>query len=525
MADADRAPDASEFHLSPRPNRAAEIGWRPWSEAAFAEARRTDRPILLSISAVWCHWCHVMDETSYSNAGVIDLIKNEYVPIRVDNDVRPDINQRYNMGGWPTTAFLTSSGDILTGATYLPPEQMAGALRRVASYYRTNRPEIASKVLEGRKRSGGIAARSAGELDASLVEAILNAVRSSYDPEYGGFGTAPKFPQTDAILLLLEQADVRGDPELRQMAVHTLEQMAGGGMYDHVEGGFFRYSTTQDWSVPHFEKMLEDHAGLVSAVSLAGMTTVLETATGYRVYAAWNAALAVAYLDAARRHALPDLRTHAARALERLFADRYTRDGGLVHSDGIGGQLGDQVWGLLAAVRAYQSGLGDRWLAMAGELAGHLEDRYADKNLGGYFDRSGGDELGRLADPVKPLGENSVAAIALIELDTLLGDPEQVHLGRARRALEAVASLPRQYGLMAAVFARALDRLRPPVKVTTGNEELARAAMLTHPYAVIEPSSEDRAVVCVGTICLAPVNSPAAVAESIHEATAQATSA
>jgi len=515
---------------------------------------------------VWCHWCHVMDETTYSNPGVIDLIKNEYVPIRVDNDVRPDINQRYNMGGWPSTAFLTSSGDILTGATYLPPEQMAGALRRVASYYRTNRPEIASKVLEGRKRSGGIAARSAGELDASLVEATLNAVRSSYDTEYGGFGTAPKFPQTDAILLLLEQAQIRGDQELRAMAVHTLEQMAGGGMYDHVEGGFFRYSTTQDWSVPHFEKMLEDHAGLVNALSLGGLSSVLETATGYldrvlrngdtglyagsqdaderyyaldaggrageqapyvdrRVYSSWNAALAVAYLDAARRHSLPDLRAHAAQALERLFADRYTRDGGLVHAEGIGGQLGDQVWGLLAAVRAYQSGLGESWLALAGELAGNLEDRYADRELGGYFDRSGGDELGRLGDPVKPLGENSVAAIALIELDTLLGDPEQVHLGRARRALESVASLPRQYGLMAAVFARALDRLRPPVKVTTGSEELARAAMLTHPYVVVEPSSEDRAVVCVGTICLAPVNSPAAVAESIRKATAQATSA
>src|SRR6266480_601451 len=215
-----------EFHFSPRPNRASEINWRPWSGEAFDAARQTRKPILLSISAVWCHWCHVMDETTYSHPSVIDLIKNEYVPIRVDNDVRPDINQRYNMGGWPTTAFLTSSGDILTGATYLPPEQMAGALRRVASYYRTNRPEIASKVLEGRKRSGGIAARSAGELDPSLVEAILNAVRSSYDTEYGGFGTAPKFPQTDAILLLLEQAQIRGDQELRQMAVHTLEQMA-----------------------------------------------------------------------------------------------------------------------------------------------------------------------------------------------------------------------------------------------------------------------------------------------------------
>src|SRR5712691_7235096 len=497
----------SEFHFSPRPNRAHEIKWRGWSEEAFAEASKLDRPILLSISAVWCHWCHVMDETTYSNSGVIDLINREYVPIRVDNDVRPDINQRYNMGGWPTTAFLTPSGDILTGATYLPADQMADALARVAGYYRTNQPEIANRVLEGRKRAGSGVARSAGTLADGIVDEVVEAVKNAYDPEYGGFGSAPKFPQTDATLLLLEQAQLDADPELRTMATHTLEMMAAGGTYDHVEGGFFRYSTTQDWSVPHFEKMLEDHAGLVSGLALAGMTSVLETATGYldrvlrnsdsglyagsqdaderyyaldaggrageqapyvdqRVYSAWNAALAVAYLDAARRHSLPDLRAHAAQALERMFKDRYTRDGGLVHAEGIGGQLGDQVWGLLATVRAYQSGLGDRWLAMASELAGHLEDRYADKQFGGYFDRAGGDELGRLADPVKPLGENSVAGIALIELDTLLGDPEQVHLGRARRALESVASLPRQYGLMAAVFARALDRLRPPLKVT-----------------------------------------------------------
>src|SRR5712692_8318162 len=179
----------ADFHFSPRPNRAGEINWHPWSPAAFEEARQSSRPILLSISAVWCHWCHVMDETTYSHPGVIDLINREFVPVRVDNDVRPDINQRYNMGGWPSTAFLTSSGDILTGATYLLPDQMADAIARIATYYRTNRPEVASKVLESRKRSGGIAARSAGELDVSLVDAILNAVRSSYDPEYGGFGT------------------------------------------------------------------------------------------------------------------------------------------------------------------------------------------------------------------------------------------------------------------------------------------------------------------------------------------------
>src|SRR5258708_20376062 len=131
-----------EFHFSPRPNRAHEIKWRGCPAEAFAEAGKLDRPILLSISAVWCHWCHVMDETTYSQPGVIDLINRDYVPVRVDNDVRPDINQRYNMGGWPTTAFLTPSGDILTGATYLPPDQMASALARIPPYYPNNHTAI-----------------------------------------------------------------------------------------------------------------------------------------------------------------------------------------------------------------------------------------------------------------------------------------------------------------------------------------------------------------------------------------------
>jgi uncharacterized protein len=548
-----------EFHFSPRPNRAAEINWRPWSAGAFEEAKLTARPILLSISAVWCHWCHVMDETTYSHAGIIDLINREYVPIRVDNDVRPDINQRYNMGGWPSTAFLTASGDILTGATYLPPDQMADALARIAGYYRTNQPEIATRVLEARKRSGSAPARSAGTLDDGLVDSVLEAVSAAYDPEYGGFGNAPKFPQTDAIVLLLEQSQVRFDPQLRQMAIHTLEQMAGGGTYDHVEGGFFRYSTTQDWNVPHFEKMLEDHAGLVSGLSLAGMESVLDSTIGYldrvlrdpksglyagsqdadehyysmdaeeraqrpspyvdrRVYTSWNAALAVAYLDAALRLDRPALREHAAKALEHLFRSSYREGEGMSRTEGAGGQLADQVWSLLAALRAHEAGLGDRWMAVALDLAAQIEERYGDRELGGYFDHADADDLGRLADRIKPLVENSIAAMALIELDVLAGDPAMPYLARARRALESVAGLPRQYGLMAAVFARALDRARDPIKVTTSNPELARAAVFAHPYAVIDPTGDRRAVVCVGTICLAPVSTPEAVAEALKEA-------
>jgi len=553
------AEPGGEFHFSPRPNRAAEINWHPWSEAAFEEAKQTGRPILLSISAVWCHWCHVMDETTYSHPGIIDLINREYVPVRVDNDVRPDINQRYNMGGWPSTAFLTSSGDILTGATYLPPDQMADALSRVAGYYRTNQPDIATRVLEARQRASSAVARSAAPLDDGMVGSILEAAIAAYDPEYGGFGNAPKFPQTDAILLLLEQSQLRSDPQLRQMAVHTLEKMAGGGTYDHVEGGFFRYSTTQDWSVPHFEKMLEDHSGLVSALALAGMDAALDSTTGYldkvlrdpksglyagsqdadehyysmdgeeraqtpapyidrRVYTSWNAALAIAYLEASRRLDQPALREQAKKLLERLFQGAYRRGEGMSHAEGVGAQLTDQVWSLWAALRAHQGGLGDQWMPAALDLAAHLEQSYGDPRSGGYFDHAASGALGRLAEPIKPLAENSVAAMALVELDILAGDPGAPHLARARRALESVAALPRQYGLMAAAFARALDRTRLAIKVTTRNPELARAATSAHPYAVIDPGGDQKAVVCVGTICLAPVSTPEGVVEALKEA-------
>ena len=541
---------AEEFHFSPRPNRASEIHWHTWSKDAFDEARTSGRPILLAISAVWCHWCHVMDETTYSHPSVIELINNEYVPVRVDNDVRPDINQRYNMGGWPTTAFLTASGDILTGATYLPPDQMASALVRISSYYRSNQTEIATRVLEARKRAASGVSRSAGELRPGLVDEILDAVKNAYDPEYGGFGGAPKFPQTDAILLLLEQSVLRADDDLYRMAVHTLEQMTRGGTYDHVEGGFFRYSTTQDWSVPHFEKMLEDHAGLVQALALAGMTAELEKTVGYldhvlrdpksglfagsqdadehyysmdaaerngstppyvdrRVYTSWNAAIAVAYLEAG---------LDGEKTVESLFKRAYRKGDGMTHAAGVGGQLADQAWSLLAAVRAYQHGLGERWMEVATDVAEHLEAKYADPELGGYLDHAGGEELGRLGERIKPLAENSVAAMALIELDVLKGDPASPYRERARRALESVAALPRSYGLMAAVFARALDRLPVALKVTTRNPELARAARALHPYAVIDPDGDERAVVCVGTICLAPVSTPDAVKAAIREA-------
>ena len=139
---------ASPFRFSPRPNRAADVPWEEWGEAAFARARREDRPVLLSIAATWCHWCHVMDETTYSDPRVIDLIARRFVAIRVDTDERPDINARYTAGGWPTTAFLTSDGDVITRTTTLDPEQMLDALQGVQEVWLLRRDGIQRDLEE-----------------------------------------------------------------------------------------------------------------------------------------------------------------------------------------------------------------------------------------------------------------------------------------------------------------------------------------------------------------------------------------
>src|SRR5258708_7718947 len=244
--------------------------------------------------------------------------------------------------------------------------------------------------------------------------------------------------------------------------------------------------------------MLEDHSGLVSALALAGRDSALHTTTGYldrilrdpgprpyagspgapghyysmdgeeraqtpapyvdrRVYTSWNAALAIAYLEADRRRDRPALREHAKKLLERLFQVAYRRGEGMSHAEGVGAQLTDQVWSLWAALRAAQAGLGDQWMPAALDLAGHLEKRYGDPRSGGYFDHAASGALGRLAEPIKPLAENSVAAMALVELDILAGDPDAPHLAKARRPLESVAGLPRASRLMAAAVARGLD--------------------------------------------------------------------
>jgi uncharacterized protein YyaL (SSP411 family) len=281
----------ANLHFSPRPNRANEIHWREWNDSAFAEAQQADKPILLDISAVWCHWCHVMDETTYSDPELIALINERYIAIRADNDQRPDVNRRYNLGGWPTTAFLTPAGELLTGGTYIPPDQMRSYVTQVSDAYKNSKAQIMERIAEiSSKREQTLQTRAAPEakLSSAIVDNVLQQIVGSYDALYGGFGDEPKFPQTDALEFTLERYYETRDIALLPAITTTLTRMATGGMYDQVWGGFFRYSTTRDWSVPHYEKMLEDNAKLlalyVHAWQVLGDETFLKTIRSLLAY-------------------------------------------------------------------------------------------------------------------------------------------------------------------------------------------------------------------------------------------------
>ena len=279
-----------EFRFSPRPNRAGEISWRPWGKNAFKEAQEQGKLVLLSISAVWCHWCHVMDETTYSDPGIIERINRDFIPVRVDSDKRPDINRRYNQGGWPTTAFLTPSGRAVAGLTYTPPSSLEDILDKLSALYEQRGKEFetesASRAARERELMSTVEYES--EIDRGAGEEVLASILASWDKGYGGLGDEPKFPPSDALEFALSRFVETGEHELRSFIVSTLDGMSLGELFDRVEGGFFRYATRRDWSAPHYEKMLSDNAELISiylsASSVLGhpdYAEVARRATGY----------------------------------------------------------------------------------------------------------------------------------------------------------------------------------------------------------------------------------------------------
>jgi uncharacterized protein YyaL (SSP411 family) len=255
------------------------VQWREWNADAFALAKAQDKPILLDIGAVWCHWCHVMDRESYENAEVARVINESFIPIKVDRDERPDIDSRYQVavsaltgqGGWPLTAFLTPDGKPFFGGTYFPPDDRGGRpgmkrlLEAIAHNYRTQRDQILDSAEKIAGALGEVEHFKSGEevADEKVVKAIVESIGGMFDAQNGGFGSSPKFPHPSAIDLLIEvYLETRQDWALN-MVTATLEHMGRGGVYDQIGGGFHRYSVDERWIVPHFEKMSYDNAGLL----------------------------------------------------------------------------------------------------------------------------------------------------------------------------------------------------------------------------------------------------------------------
>jgi uncharacterized protein len=263
-----------------RSARHQPVHWQPWGEAAFERAKAEDKPMLLDIGAVWCHWCHVMDRESYEDPKVADLINQHFIAVKVDRDERPDVDARYQaavsaisgQGGWPLTAFLTPDGRPYFGGTYIPRDDRYGrpgigrVLVAMAQVWRERRDEAletAGSVMAAIEHNESFSGRGSGALSLVSIEKIVGSIVGQFDPHNGGFGSQPKFPHPAALDLLLQAATTRDNERAREAFVTTLEKMARGGVYDQLAGGFHRYSVDEHWGVPHFEKMLYDNTELL----------------------------------------------------------------------------------------------------------------------------------------------------------------------------------------------------------------------------------------------------------------------
>ena len=453
---------------------ATAIAWRDWNEEAFLAARAEGKPVLLTLGATWCHWCHVMDQTSYADRRVIDLVNTRFIPVRVDVDQRPDISLRYNQGGFPSVAFLTGDGEFLTGRPYTPPDEMAVLLAQVAS------GEI-SQAVEG----GPSAADSPGNAaTAAPVEAVLDRLACLYDQEFGGFGLEPKQPPWEALRFLAARYSLTGDRSLLGMVETTLQGM-WHGIYDYKDQGFFRYSVSRDWKVPHYEKMLVSNANLLmtclEAFQLTRKTDYRAAAEGilrylrntlynedeafffasqdadepyYQMswkgrdvtepppidrtfYAGWNALAAHALIQAADALGQPACHRIGSIILEKLWKESWTESGGLSRitgaSNGATPILVDQVNFLQAWLALYQSTGQDDCLARAMEIAGAVQDIFGAPG-GGCYDTTPPHSFEAVLLPREQSAlDNGHWAEALLVLSHLTGDS-----GYADRAAAAL---------------------------------------------------------------------------------------
>ena len=494
--------------------------WSDWSDAAFDRAREERKPVLLFVKAAWCRWCRELEQRVLSDARIEKLVDERFVAIVVDKDRRPDIDARYTKGGWPTLAFLDDTGEALAVDNYLDADELLGRLEVVAEYYSSRRDEIRKRLADERAAAAreeerpvtrhAMAALGARRSDLSLeiVDQVAATVLETADPVYGGWGTQHKFPHPEALDFALLRWSQTGDGAMLELVRRTLRRMRAGAIYDAVDGGFYRYATQPDWSVPHHEKMLDSNAQRLfvyleayqalgdadlreTAEGVLGWmeTTLLDPATGaFRgsqdasspyahassrrarrehptppvdptLFTNWNAMAVSALLKADIVLGRPAYGDRALRTLDFLLEELFDERWGMYHYwDGaphLPGMLTDQAYALRALIDAVQYRSENRYLERAEELA-QLAIEHLRGDGGAFFDTLYDPRAaGSLRQRNRSILENSVMAEALLRLSHLLAEP--TYEDAAREALTAFVDDYKRYGHYVAGYARAVD--------------------------------------------------------------------
>ncbi len=443
-------PLASFAHSTPTK---AELGvqWLAWDEEAFDRAIAEDKLILLDLTAVWCHACHVMDEQTYSDPSIVTLLNSTFIPIRVDTDQRPDIESRYRSGGWPTTSILLPTGEILFQANSLGPEELGEALRESEDMYRTHKSDLlnrAKEIWEKVEQAKKNQKPPKTPVDPTIPRKAIGVMKENYDSTHGGFRDAPKFFEPEAITLAFLLDQQFPQENLQQIALFTLDQQMQ--LIDQVWGGFYRYATHPDWSHPHYEKMLNIQAlnllNYLEAYQVTGAKRyrgVVEGTVAYvnrflkdpdngafyasqdavvrssktmvagedyfplnekdrkalgvplvdrSIFTGWNGLMALSYLKIFQVSGNESLKEYALQTLDRLWAERFVPQKGLAHGMQNGqpmgfGWLEDQVYFAKALIEAFMTTNETTYLKRAELIAEYLIRDSLDHQGGGFFDR------------------------------------------------------------------------------------------------------------------------------------------
>lgn len=485
---------------------ASLVEWRSWGRAAFDEAGAEQVPVLLALGARWCPATAAMMRGAYADPRVADLLDERFVPIRVDAEARPDIAERYSLGGWPTTAFLTPDGDVLGGETYATAERMGALLPRVADAFAAQRDAIARRRAAVEPRP--VVPPGEGpdpEIDAWLGDQIL----ARFDEQHGGFGTGAKRVHAAALELAWRRARA-GEQAFAAVVERTLQAMAWGGLYDALDGGVFRYCARRDWTEPATEKLLDVNAEALRLFLLPDDDGCLDRAIGvvgyvrrmladrtpdhagffasqqgdpdyYRphadeegrvgdpppvdraVYADGTARMARAFAAASQTLRDSSLLEFAVDAMEHVVAGTYERGGGIAHRagsrTGVRGLLTDQVRASAALLDLHELTEREAYLDMARELMHFaLQHLWDTAGGGGFLDRvHAPDDVGLLREPVRPFAANCEAARVLLRLAHVTTHP--AFRDRASATLAAQTPVARAHGVDAATYAMAIRDL------------------------------------------------------------------